>query len=49
MCGTIDPGHPYDDYIVLLAKLGTTPHSGWAQRRWEAAALLGQLSWPDPP
>jgi hypothetical protein len=22
MCGTIDPGHTYDEYLVLLAKLG---------------------------
>jgi hypothetical protein len=24
MCGTIDPGRTYDDYLVLLAKLGMT-------------------------
>jgi hypothetical protein len=25
MCGTIDPGHTYDEYLVLLAKSGMTP------------------------
>jgi hypothetical protein len=24
MCGTIDPGHTYDEYMVLLAKSGMT-------------------------
>jgi hypothetical protein len=24
MCGTIDPGHTYDEYLVLLAKSGMT-------------------------
>jgi hypothetical protein len=24
MCGTINPGHTYDEYMVLLAKLGMT-------------------------
>jgi hypothetical protein len=27
MCGTIDPGHTYDEYLVLLAKLGMTGYS----------------------
>jgi hypothetical protein len=24
MCGTVDPGHTYDEYLVLLAKSGMT-------------------------
>jgi hypothetical protein len=24
MCGTIDPGHTYDEYLVLLAKSAMT-------------------------
>jgi hypothetical protein len=24
MCGTIDPGHTYDEYLVLLAKSDMT-------------------------
>jgi hypothetical protein len=24
MCGIIDPGHTYDEYLVLLAKSGMT-------------------------
>jgi hypothetical protein len=27
MCGTIDPGHTYDEYLLLLAKLGMTTYN----------------------
>jgi hypothetical protein len=27
MCGTIDPGHTCDEYLVLLAKSGMTPRN----------------------
>jgi hypothetical protein len=29
MCGTIDPGHTYDEYVILFAKLGMTKWYGF--------------------
>jgi hypothetical protein len=31
MYGTIDPGHIYDEYLVLLAKSGMTPLIIWSK------------------
>jgi hypothetical protein len=37
MCGRIDPGHTYDEYLVLLAKLGMID----CQATWLGIVPLG--------
>jgi hypothetical protein len=37
MCGTIDPGHTCDEYLVFLAKSGMTPRNVAKKKRDEAS------------